>query len=61
MFETLVGANTLQRPTSPKFADADAEDRYYRSHEPRHLRLSVLAPLSAFVALVVILLDVVPR
>lgn len=61
MFETLVGANALQRPTAPKFADGDAEDRYYRSHEPRRLRLSVLAPLAAFVGLMVIVFDVVPR
>jgi hypothetical protein len=61
MFETLVGANALQRPTPPRLADGDAEDRYYRSHEPRRLRLSGLAPLSAFIGLVVIALGVVPR
>jgi hypothetical protein len=61
MFEMLVGANALQRPTPPSFADGDAEDRYYRSHEPRRLRLSMLAPLSAFIGLVVIALSVVPH
>jgi hypothetical protein len=62
MFETLVGANALQRPTAPNFADHDVEDRYYRSHQPRRLRLPVLAPLSALVALmVVIVLNVGPR
>jgi hypothetical protein len=40
MFETLVGANVLQRPTPPRLADGDAENRYYRSHQPRHLRLA---------------------
>lgn len=39
MFETLVGANAMQRPTPPRLADDDAEDRYYRSHEPFRLRL----------------------
>ncbi len=61
MFDALVGANALQRPAAPRLADTQAEDRYYRSHEPRHRRLSALAPLAALAGLMVIVLDVLPH
>jgi len=60
MYETLVGTNALQGPTSQRLSDGDAEDRYYRSHAPRRLRLSILAPMSAFIRLAVAL-GVVPH
>jgi hypothetical protein len=60
MFETLVGIHALQEPARPDLADGDAEDRYYRSHDPRRLRLPWLAPLSALIGLVVIAVGVGP-
>jgi hypothetical protein len=61
MFDSLVGANALQRPAARRLADAGTEDAYYRSHEPRHWRLSAAAPLAAIVVLLVPAIDVLPR
>jgi hypothetical protein len=61
MLDALVGANSLQRTTAARFADRDAEDRYYRSHEPRHRRFDTLARLAVVVGLLALVIDVAPR
>ena len=60
MLDALLVANAMQRPATPRFTDIDAEDRYYRSHDPSR-RLLPLIPLAAIVGVLALVVDFAPR
>lgn len=60
MMNSLVAAHCLQGRQRPQFAEAEVEDRYYRSHESRRHLLSFV-PLAAVVGVVAFVLEIATR
>lgn len=61
MLDALAAANLPHRSARPRSFDPRAEDRYYRSHQPRRWGAFPILPLVAILGLIAVILDISTR